>query len=109
MADSAVVIMTTVPGSEEAARLAALLLEERLAACVQELPITSTYRWEGEVCRGPEVLLLVKTTPGRSASAASRIAAAHPYSVPEILVLGAAGGSGPYLDWLAAETGPGEA
>ena len=71
MGSGAVVIMTTLPTREEAARLAGILLEEHLAACVQEVPITSRYRWEGETRQERETLLLVKTTADRSAAANS--------------------------------------
>ncbi|MFH1329196.1 MAG: divalent-cation tolerance protein CutA [Actinomycetota bacterium] len=107
MNQGAVVIMTTVPGAEEAARLADHLIGERLAACVQEVPITSRYRWEGEICREPEILLLFKTAADRAAAAAACLEGAHPYEVPEVLVLETAGGGLPYLSWLTAETRPG--
>ena len=109
MTDGAVVIMTTVPTREEAARLAELLLDERLAACVQELPVTSRYRWEGETRQDRESLLLVKTTGARAPVAVARLEATHSYAVPEILVIEAAAAGSSYLGWLLAETRPGPA
>ena len=106
MDGGAAVIMTTVPTTEDAARLAGLLLDERLAACVQELPITSHFRWEGRARREPEILLLIKSARDRAAEAAARIESAHPYEIPEVLVLEATGAGAAYLAWLTAETRP---
>ncbi|WP_327052202.1 divalent-cation tolerance protein CutA [Halomicrococcus gelatinilyticus] len=62
--------------------LAELLVEERLAACVNRFPCTSVYRWEGEVHRDEEVVLLAKTTDERWDDLVARVEAAHPYDVP---------------------------
>ena len=99
----AAVVMTTVSDEAEAAALAAGLLEQRLAACVQQVPITSRYRWEGEVRADPEILLLVKAPGDRAGAVRAHLEAAHPYRVPEVLVV-AAEASGPYLAWMTAET-----
>ncbi|MDG5759461.1 divalent-cation tolerance protein CutA [Natronococcus sp. A-GB1] len=67
---------------EAAERIAETLLEERLAACVNELSTTSTYRWEGEVHRDEEVVLLAKTTDDAYADLVDRVRELHPYDVP---------------------------
>jgi periplasmic divalent cation tolerance protein len=100
---AAALLMTTAPAAE-AERLAAMLVERRLAACVQALPVASTYRWQGVVERADEVLLLVKTAPDRADAAADAITAAHSYEVPEILRFDGSGGLPAYLAWVAAET-----
>lgn len=84
----------------EAERIASALVSERLAACVQEVPITSTYTWQGAVHRDPEILLLAKTTAARYEELATRVRTLHGYDVPEILRIDVAGGSGDYLAWL---------
>jgi periplasmic divalent cation tolerance protein len=61
-----VTILTTVAQPQDAARIAELLLRERLAACVQDAAIRSRYRWQGEIRCEPELLLLVKTTAEKS-------------------------------------------
>jgi len=99
------VIMTTVSTGEEARALTTDLLERRLAACIQEISITSRYRWEGTHVEEPERMLFLKTTADRAPEAMARIEEIHPYEVPEILVV-EAGPSGPYLAWLNAETLP---
>jgi len=111
---AAVVVHCSCPDTDTAARIARALVDERLAACVQALPgMTSTYRWHGEVRVDTEVLLLVKTVPARLDALKARIAALHPYEVPELLVLEATGGAPAYLAWLeqacAGLESPGEA
>ena len=91
------IVMTTVDSPDEATRLAQLLVRDRLAACVQVLPITSHYVWDGELQQSGELLLLVKTT--EAVAAAARIAAEHRYEVPEIVTLPVSSVNEPYLAW----------
>lgn len=99
--DPVVVAVATHPDEEGAGRLAAALVEERLAACVQVLPgLRSTYRWEGAVETATEVRLEIKTTGSRVAALRERLVELHPYDVPELVVLEAAGGLPAYLDWV---------
>lgn len=100
-------VLVTVPDAEAGVRLARVLVEERLAACVNVLPgVRSIYRWEGTVQEEGEVLLIVKTRADRCDALGARVRALHPYAVPEILVLPSAGGSADYLAWVASETRP---
>ena len=95
----------TCPDLAGAERLAEALVGERLAACVNVLPgVRSVYRWQGTVERADEVLLLIKTTRERLDALAARVRALHPYELPELLAVEAAGGLPDYLDWVAAET-----
>ena len=98
-----VIVMTTVEAPSDLGRR---LVEERLAACVQEVPITSTYRWAGEVRRADEILLLIKTAGDRGDEVADWLQKNHPYDVPEIMVLTEAEARGTYLRWLVDETRP---
>ncbi len=106
-APPATVLLTTAPDRAAAQALAHALVERRLAACVQLCPIDSVYRWEGQVRAEPEVLLLVKTRADLAGAVQRALAAAHPYAVPEILVLPVSSGLPAYLAWIAAETGEG--
>jgi periplasmic divalent cation tolerance protein len=99
-----IVVSTACGAQEEAARIARALVDARLAACVQILPIRSVYRWQGEVRDEPEWLLLIKARRADWPSLESAIRAAHSYQTPEILALDAAAGHAPYLDWIMAET-----
>jgi uncharacterized protein involved in tolerance to divalent cations len=97
----------TTANAEEAARIADLLVSKRLAACVQVLPeIQSVYRWEGEVTRSSEVLLMAKTTRDRFDELESAVREIHSYGTPEIVALEVTAVSAPYLKWLEAAVIP---
>ena len=99
----ALVVLTTLEKLEDCARLAALLVERELAACVQILPpMTSIYRWQGAIERANEVLLLIKTTRGAYPRLETTIKENHPYQTPEIVALPVEAGLDDYLNWLAA-------
>jgi len=101
------VVFATAPDAEVGARLARALVTERLAACVNLVAgVRSIYRWQGKVHDDAEVLLVIKTTEGRLAELCARVAALHPYELPELLALPAVGGSADYLAWVAEESRP---
>lgn len=97
-------IQVTCGSAEEADRIADALVARRFAACVQQLPIRSTYRWEGEVQHDDEILLLVKTRAARFADVASAVRELHSYDVPAITAVAIVRGSDDYLTWIDAET-----
>jgi len=102
---SAMVVLCTCPDEASAERIAAVLVEERLAACVNRIPyVASTYRWKGKVCRDSECLLLIKTTRERFDALRARIVELHPYELAEVIAVDIALGHTPYLDWIASET-----
>ncbi len=104
MADVALVVLSTFPDHDTAARIARVLVEDRLAACVNLLPtVRSIYRWEGKVCDEAETLAVIKTTAERYAALAARITELHPYQVAEVIALPLADGHPPYLAWLAEQ------
>ena len=103
----AILITCACPDADTASDLAHALVDLRLAACVQLLPgVTSIYRWEGVVEKATEVLLMAKTWDDRLEAATALLQSRHPYEVPEIMAVPAAGGSAAYLDWVRAETRP---
>ena len=98
-------VSTSVDSEATALALADAMVADRLAACVQVAgPVTSVYRWQGTIERGPEWTCQMKTTPDRATTLMERIRAMHPYEVPEILVVPVAGGDPEYLAWLAEST-----
>lgn len=97
-------ILTTLPGEEDARRMADLLVDERLAACVQIMPIASVYRWQGVRTRASEFLLMIKTRTDLQGRAMDRIRSVHSYSVPEIVAVPFTSGLPAYLEWIDAET-----
>ena len=99
----ALVVLTTLDNQEDGERLARLLVERELAACVQILPpMISIYRWQGAVERASEILLLIKTTRPAYQRLETVIKENHPYQTPEIIALPVEAGLGDYLSWLVA-------
>ena len=98
-----IVVLITAPNKEEAGRLAEMLVDRRLAACVQILPgLESVYRWQSQIERQEEVLLIAKTISGKFPELSREVTALHSYETPEIVAVPIVTGSGPYLEWLRA-------
>ncbi len=97
--------MTTTDRKAAADSLARAVVEARLAACVQCMPIHSVYRWKGRIEKGEEVLMLMKTRKALSSPLVAFVKARHSYAVPELIVLPIQGGLPAYLQWIADETG----
>lgn len=97
--------ITTTTDSEAAAQeIAAHLVEQRLAACVQVLgPIRSTYRWEGKVETSAEWLCVIKSRAALYSEIEQAIRERHSYDVPEIIAIPILAGSDSYLTWLAEQ------
>jgi periplasmic divalent cation tolerance protein len=89
-------------GSEsEAESIAAHLVENRLAACVNiSAPVRSIYRWQGKIESAPEWLLSIKTTQACFEDVSVAIQSLHSYELPEIVCLPIVAGFGPYLNWI---------
>ncbi|MCE7079131.1 divalent-cation tolerance protein CutA [Streptomyces sp. ST2-7A] len=99
------VVFTTTDSAEAAEELAAGAVERRLAACGQVgAPITSVYRWRGEVRREREWQVSLKTTAARWEALRAHLEEAHSYDEPEIIALPVAAGTAGYLAWVAGET-----
>jgi periplasmic divalent cation tolerance protein len=96
-----VIATTTTATMEDAKKIAARLVEERLAACVQIVdPITSVYRWQGAIEEDREILLLIKSTQELVPRIAELLDRIHPYEVPELIATPIVEGSSAYLSWL---------
>lgn len=94
-------VLTTCPNPTAARRLARRLIEEKLAACVNILPIAqSVYCWRGKVESTREWLLLIKSRYADYPRLESRICALHPYELPEIIAVPIARGLAAYLSWI---------
>ncbi|MFN3775149.1 divalent-cation tolerance protein CutA [Sphingomonas sp. Sph1(2015)] len=100
MIGEAIVVMCAVGSRDEAAGIARALVEQRLAACVQMMPVESWYRWDGAVQHEPEVMLHIKTIRSRFARLCEAIEALHSYDVPEIVALPITEASPRYLEWV---------
>lgn len=99
-------VVTTMPDRANAELLAARLLEDRLAACVQISPCTSWYRWQEAIEQGEELVCTIKSRRDLFAELCRAIRAMHPYQVPEILAAPVVDGGKDYLDWLDKELRP---
>ena len=97
-------VLSTSSSQEEADRIAAVLLENRAAACVQMKPIVSLYRWKGQIECSNEIQLLIKTTDALYPRVESLIRENHSYEVPQIVKLPISAGLPEYLSWISEET-----
>jgi periplasmic divalent cation tolerance protein len=94
-------VLTTAGSEEEAERIAAALVDRRLAACVQTIgPVASRYRWQGKVESAREWLCLAKTAAARYGEVEAAIRELHSYEEPEVVATPIVAGSEGYLDWI---------
>jgi len=99
-------VLTNLPDRAAAERIANLVIEKRLAACVNILACRSVYRWKGEIQNDEEHPMLIKTTAERYPALEQALRAAHPYELPEIIAVPIERGLPAYLEWVTAETTP---
>jgi periplasmic divalent cation tolerance protein len=103
------IVFSTFASEEDAARVARVLVEERLVACANLLPgARSFYRWEGSIADVREVVVLMKTRKQDWPALQSRLHDLHPYDTPECVAVRVAAGAPRYMAWLEAELGAGE-
>jgi periplasmic divalent cation tolerance protein len=96
-----IVVLSTCASQEEAEKLAHILVEQRLAACVNVIPgITSFYRWQGNLETSAEWLLLIKSSRARFEELRLALEKAHTYEVPEVIALPVVEGAPNYLNWI---------
>lgn len=98
------IISTAASSSAEADKITAALLEQRAAACVQQIKIESAYHWQGKIEHSPEILLLIKTKEDLYSEVEKLIKSNHSYQIPEIIRLPIEGGLPAYLNWIGEET-----
>jgi periplasmic divalent cation tolerance protein len=99
------ILWSTFPDAETARRVAAMLVEERVAACVNVMPgVESVYRWQGKVETSSEVLAMIKTTRLRLVECETRLRVLHPYEVPEIVAVRADYVAESYARWVQENT-----
>ena len=86
---------------EAGKNLAEAMVTENLAACVQiSSPVTSIYRWEGNIEESQEVLLYLKTVAGKTHQIREFLQKKHPYDVPEFITIPVIDGLPKYLKWI---------
>jgi len=99
-----IVVFCTCATEEEAGKLAQVLVEARVAACVTILPgARSIYRWQGAIESSAECLLMIKSSRRLFEALCVTLERAHSYEVPEVLALPVVDGAANYLNWLEAQ------
>jgi len=97
-------VITTTETKEDAEKIANVLVQKRLAACVQVIgPITSVYWWKEEIEKATEWLCVIKTRKDLYEKIEMAIRHNHPYETPEVLAVPVLEGSKSYLSWLDRE------
>ena len=95
-------MLTTCPNRRTAQRIARALVEDRLAACVNIVPVAqSVYRRRGRIQTARRVLLIIKSLKRAYTKLEKRLRALHPYELPEVIAVPITDGSRPYLAWIA--------
>ncbi len=98
------VVQTSIDDEAEADRIAAALIDKKLAACVQIVRVKSHYVWKGEKTRQMEYQLSAKARARDFAAIAEAIRALHPYELPEIISLPIRAADSTYIEWVRAQT-----
>ena len=98
---SPIVFFVTFPSQEVAEKVAKVLIDEGVAACVNLISsVRSFFIWEGVKQEVDEVLAVVKTSHDRLELLITRVVSLHPYSTPEIIAIPIIGGEKHYLEWV---------
>jgi len=96
------IMITTTADKESAKTIGKLLVEKRLAACVQIFPIESIYYWQNNICQENEITLLIKSKTSMFEKIKAFIQENHSYDVPEIIQIPITDGLPEYLKWIDA-------
>ncbi len=98
-------VMTNLPDAATAHRIAQRLIERKLAACANILPVvTSMYRWQGKIEVASECAMWLKTTRVQYDALLQALLEQHPYELPEVIALPVERGLPAYLKWIETET-----
>lgn len=93
-----VVLCTASP--EESEEICRHLVEKGLAACINIVPVRSSYTWDGEFCIDNEDLMIIKTAVEDAEKLKDEILKVHSYDLPEVIIIPVTGGHAPYLEWV---------
>lgn len=97
-------VYVTASNADEASRIGRTLVEEKLVACANILPIKSIYRWQGNIEEAGEVAMFLKTRCELADRVIERVKALHSYEVPCIVALPIEKGNPDYLRWIQEST-----
>lgn len=94
-------VLVSCESAKQAKTMVDSLLNDQIIACAQIMPtIESFYRWQGQIERAEESLLLLKTRADQFAAIEKKIKSLHNYKVPEIIAIPLVDGSTGYLNWI---------
>lgn len=96
----AIIVQTTCASK----KIAKILVQEKLAACVQLSKINSLYSWENKLCVDKEVLLSIKTKKENFKKIQRKIKENHSYDLPEIIAIQITNASKEYLQFIEGNT-----
>lgn len=103
--EAVILVYATYPSEQEAERISAVLIDERLVACANIMARhRSMFRWDGAMQETREIAVFYKTRAVLFHDLAARIAGLHTYECPCIVALPLESGFGPFLDWVVQET-----
>ncbi|TFG23499.1 MAG: divalent-cation tolerance protein CutA [Promethearchaeota archaeon] len=95
------IFIVTVNKLEDGKKIAKILIENKLAACVNIIQnVISIYEWKGKIEEDNEYILLIKTTEEKSDALIQKIQEIHSYETPEIIAFKIEKGSKNYLNWI---------
>ena len=101
ISNDVILVLTNLPDQESAEKLAQILVQEKMAACVNLLaPCTSFYEWQGQLEKSQEIPLLIKSTHKKYSLLENCILRHHPYELPEIISVPIDKGLPSYLNWV---------
>ena len=100
-----IMVITTCVDRESARAISKLLVERRLAACVQMMPVESVYTWQGSICEDNETALIIKSKAALFEEISLTIKEKHSYEIPEIVQIPITDGLPEYLNWIDECTG----
>lgn len=104
--DDVIMVYMTASDDSEAMKIAEMLVEERVVACVNVLgAMQSVYRWQGKIERAGEVAMIAKTTRAQFSRVEGLVKRQHSYACPCIVAWPLSAGYPPYLDWLREQIG----
>ena len=97
------VVLVTATSATQARRIARKLLQSKLAACVNFVPIDSMFLWKGEIQEEEEILMVIKTRAEAFDELMNAVKLMHTYDTPEIIAMPVVLGSREYLKWINDE------
>ena len=99
-----ITINTATDNQKDVENIQKILLDEKLAACIQVSEIISYYNWNNERCKTKEYLLTIKTRSSLFNVIQNIIKVNHSYELPEITSYEITNISDEYAKWIDENT-----